>query len=59
MRKYTAAEIIELIEVLRSSGDIPPSELAGMEVLGQLLQRLEGLSDADLAEEARRRFRFA
>jgi hypothetical protein len=59
MRKYTAAEIVELIEVLRSSGDIPASELAGMDVLGRLLQQLEGMSDVDIAEEVRRRFRFA
>jgi hypothetical protein len=58
-RYYTAAEIIKLIEVLRSSGDVPPNELAGLEFLGQLLSQLEHLSDAEIAEEVRRRFRFA
>jgi len=59
MRKYTATEISEIIGILRSSGDIPLSELAGMEMLGRLLKQLEGMSDADITEEVRRRFRFA
>jgi hypothetical protein len=58
-RKYAAAEIIEVIDVLRASGDIPPNALAGMELLGQLLSRLATLSDAAIAEEVRRRFRLA
>lgn len=36
MRKYSAQEIIALIDILKSSGDVPPSELAGMERLGRL-----------------------
>jgi len=58
-RKYTAEEIIDLVSILRSSGDIPPSELAGMESLGRLLCQLEDMSDAEIAEEVRRRYRFA
>jgi hypothetical protein len=58
-RSYTAAEVLELIEVLRASGDVPSPQMAGMEVLGNLLARLEQLSDAEIAEEVRRRFRFA
>ena len=58
-RKYTAQEIIDLISTLKSSGDIPQSELAGMEFLGRLLGQLENMSDADVAEEVRRRYRFA
>jgi hypothetical protein len=58
-RKYTAQEIINLICILKSSGDIPPSELAGMEFLGRLLGQLENMSDAEIAEEVRRRYRFA
>jgi len=58
-RKYTAAMIIEVIEVLRASGDVPQDALAGMELLGQLLSRLEVLSDAEIAEEVRRHLRFA
>ena len=59
IRKYTAQEIIDLIGTLKSSGDIPRSELAGMEFLGCLLGQLENMSDADIAEEVRRRYRFA
>ena len=59
MRKYTAQEINELINILKSGGDVPPSELAGMEFLGRLLSDLENMSDADIAEEVRRRYRFA
>ena len=58
-RKYAAAEIIEIIEALRSSGNVSPDALAGMELLGQLLTRLDALSDAEIAEEVRRHFRFA
>jgi len=56
-RTYSAAEVSELIEALRSSGDIPASELAGMEKLGLLLRRFEKMSDADIAAEAQRYFR--
>ena len=56
-RTYTAAEINELIEVLRASGDIAPAGIAGMELLGQLLTRLEDLSDADIELEVRRHLR--
>lgn len=56
-RTYSAAEITELIEVFRSSGDVPESELAGMDKLGQLLRRFEKLSDADIAAEVRRYYR--
>lgn len=56
-RTFTAADIIELVEILRSSGDIAPAELAGMELLGRLLGHLEMLSDTDIAEEVRRYFR--
>jgi hypothetical protein len=59
MRRYSAQEIVELIDLLKAGGDIPPSELAGMEFLGRLLVQLEGMSDADIAEEVRRRYRFA
>jgi hypothetical protein len=59
MRKYTAREIIDLVDILKLSGDIPPSELAGMEALGRLLGQLENMSDADIAEEVRRRYRSA
>jgi hypothetical protein len=56
-RTYSATDIIELIEVLRSSGDISPSELAGMELLGRLLCHLENLSDTEIADEVRHYFR--
>jgi hypothetical protein len=59
MRKYTAREIIDLVDILKLSGDVPPSELAGMEALGRLLGQLENMSDADIAEEVRRRYRSA
>jgi hypothetical protein len=58
-RKYTAQEIIELISIPKSGGEIPPTELAGMEFLGRLLGEGENMSDADTAEEVRRRYRFA
>lgn len=57
MRTSTAGDVIELIEVLRSSGDISPSELAGMELLGRLLSHLESLTDAEIADEVHRYFR--
>ena len=50
-RKYSAEEIIDLINILKSSGDMPETELAGMEFLGRLLVRLESMSDADIAED--------
>lgn len=56
-RTYTAAEIIELIDTFRSGGDIPESELAGMDRLGQLLRHFESMSDDDIAAEAKRYFR--
>jgi hypothetical protein len=59
MRKYTAREIIDLVDILKLSGDVPTSELAGMEALGRLLGQLENMSDADIAEEVRRRYRSA
>ena len=55
-RTYSATEIIELIETLRSSGDIPESELAGMDRLGQLLRHFESMSDAEIAAETQRFF---
>ena len=57
VRTYTAADINQLIEVLRASGDVAPAGLAGMELLGQLLTRLEDLSDDEIALEAARYFR--
>jgi hypothetical protein len=57
MRTYTAADIIELIEIFRSGGDIHPSELAGMDLLARLLTELEDLSDTDISEQVRRYFR--
>jgi hypothetical protein len=51
-RKYTAQEIIDLIGILKSSGEIPPSELAGMEFLRRLIGQLDTMSDAEIAEEA-------
>ena len=56
-RSYSAAEIIELIQAFRSGGDIPESELAGMDRLGQLLRHFENMSDDDIAAEAQRYFR--
>ena len=56
-RSYKAAEIIELIDVLRASEDIPAPELAGMETLGKLLLRLDALSDAGIALEVQRQFK--
>jgi hypothetical protein len=58
-RKYTAQEILNLINILKVGGEIPLSELAGMEFLGRLLVQLENMSDADIAEEVRRCYRFA
>ena len=52
-----AADINQLIEILRASGDVSPAGLAGMELLGQLLTRLEDLSDDEIALEAARYFR--
>ncbi len=49
-RKYSAQEIINLINILKSSGDVPAAGLAGMEFLGRLLVQLEEMSDADIAE---------
>jgi hypothetical protein len=57
IRTYTSCDIAELIEVLRASGDLSPSELAGMELLSRLLSRLEDFSDAEIEDEARRYFR--
>ena len=57
VRTYTAADINQLIEVLRTSGDVAPAGLAGMKLLGQLLTRLEDLSDDEIALEAARYFR--
>jgi hypothetical protein len=56
-RTYTSAEIAELIDVLRDSGDIDPAELMGMERLGQLLKRFERMTDDDIADMVRRHFR--
>lgn len=56
-RRYTAAEIIELTQVLGASGDIDPVELRGMEKLAKLLKHLETMTDADIAEEVRLHFR--
>ena len=50
-RKYSAQEIIDLINVLKSSGDISEAELAGMEFLGRLLVQLQTMPDADIAED--------
>ena len=44
-----------LPHILKAGGDVPPSELAGMEFLGRLLGQLENMSDADIAEKVRRR----
>ena len=56
-RTFSAAEVSELIELLRSCGDIPVSELAGMEKLSQLLFQFENMADADIANEVKRHFK--
>ena len=58
-RRYTAAEVSELIELLSASEDFAPLEIKGMERLGKLLEHYESMSDADIAAEARRHFRSA
>lgn len=56
-RSYTASEVAELIDLLRLSGDIPDAEIAGMQRLGQLLTRFEGMSDLDIEAMAKTYFR--
>jgi hypothetical protein len=51
VRKYSAQEIIDLIDILKSRGNLPPAEVAGMDFLGHLLVRLETMSDAGIAED--------
>jgi hypothetical protein len=57
MRTYTAEDIIKLIDILRSGGDIPAEQMAGMDRLGELVTKLAQMSDADIENEVRRYFR--
>jgi hypothetical protein len=56
-RTYTAPEIMELIQAMRASGDVPAEQLVGMQKLGQLLEYLDGLSEADIENEVKRYMR--
>ena len=56
-RRYTAQEVMEMVDALRASGDISCEQLAGMDMLGSLLTRLESLSDANIAIEVLRIYR--
>ena len=56
-RRYSASDIIELIQVFRDGGDLEPGELKGMERLGLLLKHLEYMTDEDLADMVRTHFR--
>ena len=57
MKTYTSADITELIRILHASGEVPDSELAGMDRLGALLIELENLSEGDIAKVVQRYFR--
>jgi hypothetical protein len=58
-RKFSAAEVTELIDLIRGDEDFTPAEIAGMDKRADMLKWLVTATDADIDAAVKRHYRSA
>ena len=53
LRRFTAPEIRELVELFRDDPELTPEKFSGMDYIAAMLEYLESKSDQDIAAEVR------
>mgnify|MGYP005673972641 FL=1 len=57
IRTYSAADVREIVELLRNDPDMSAEKFSGMERLADILKYFEGMTEADIEEELQNFFR--
>ena len=57
IRTYSAADVREIVELLRNDPDMSAEKFSGMERLADILKYFEGMTEADIEAEVQNFFR--